>query len=188
MLTVLNDAGRHKSRAKLWQCLCSCGSTTTVKSTSLLRGKTKSCGCLQAIKPNGLRHGHAVDFKPTKTYNSWACAKQRCTNPNNNRYIYYGAQGVHMCERWMNSFDDFLADMGPRPPGCSIERIDRSRGYEPGNCIWADARSQSRNRRNAIHVVLDGQTMTLPVAAERLGISYGAAKHRVDRGKLQRVL
>lgn len=92
-----------------------------------------------------------------------------------------------MCERWRDSFEAFYEDMGDRPSGMSLERINTAKGYEPGNCRWATAREQSANRRNTVLVLVDGQPLTLSSAAEVLGLSYGMALHYSRTGKLVRV-
>lgn len=83
----------------------------------------------------------------TPTYKSWALAKSRCSNPKIRSFKDYGGRGIKMCQRWSDSFEDFLADMGERPIGSTIERIDNDLGYEPGNCKWVPATEQSKNRR-----------------------------------------
>jgi hypothetical protein len=95
------------------------------------------------------RHGNSVGYKVTGTYHSWRSMIQRCTNPKRHNYKWYGARGVTVCERWRMSFDAFLADMGDRPKGTTLDRFPNKEGnYEPGNCRWASQREQMRNSRN----------------------------------------
>jgi hypothetical protein len=118
-------------------------------------------------------------------YNSWRAMVARCSNPNNIRYREYGGRGIRVCERWLR-WRNFIADMGRKPSAShSIERINRDGGYDPTNCRWADREEQARNKGNSRHVVLDGESMSLTVAADRLGISYKAAHHRLTRGTLR---
>ena len=96
-----------------------------------------------------------MKFKLTGTYTSWKSAKARCTNPNNVKWKDYGGRGIIMCERWLHSFENFLADMGEKPYGLTIDRIDVNGNYEPGNCRWATTAEQNNNRRPREWAALD---------------------------------
>jgi hypothetical protein len=108
----------------------------------------------------------------------------RCTNPHNKSWEYYGGRGIKVCERWQSSFNDFLADMGPRPTQShSIDRFpDQNGNYEPTNCRWATKKEQSRNMRRNRLVDLGGEKITLAEACERTGVNYGSAKWRLNNG------
>lgn len=115
------------------------------------------------------------------TYGSWWNMKHRCTNENDPNFKNYGARGIAMCDRWA-SFENFLADMGLKPNGARLERIDNDKGYEPGNCKWATACAQSRNKRTNVFIEFRGQRMTLTDWAMELGLSPITIKQRIDRG------
>jgi hypothetical protein len=115
----------------------------------LVGGRTKSCGCFakESRFTKSLKHGHARKGQVTKTFRAWQNMIRRCYEEGNNRYKYYGAKGIKVCKSWLNSFEDFLADMGECPLGKSLDRIDPFGDYCPENCRWADASLQMANRR-----------------------------------------
>lgn len=132
-----------------WVCRCDCGNEVSVRAKDLRSGTTKSCGCYRQSRMQtlGLKHGHAASRSPT--YASWQAMRERCENSHNAAYNKYGGRGIKVCERWL-TFENFLADMGERPKGTSIDRFpNRDGDYEPGNCRWATATEQSRNRHSS---------------------------------------
>ena len=139
-----------KKRA-YWQTWCDCGAEKNIRADHLTSGVVQSCGCMRKERAAAastlacLTHG----MTGTPTYRSWAMMKVRCLNKENHKFPDYGGRGIRICERW-HSFDAFLADMGPRPPGTSLDRIDVNGNYEPGNCRWADAKTQRANRRDTL--------------------------------------
>lgn len=147
-LTVLELAGvLRKQRA--WRCKCICGCEITLPGAYLRTGDTKSCGCLRRdYQLNGsVTHGHNRNNKPSPTYNTWRAMKERCRLPSHPQYKNYGGRGVSVCERWAVNFRAFLADMGERPAGCTLDRVNPDGNYEPSNCRWATPAEQTRNRR-----------------------------------------
>jgi hypothetical protein len=128
---------------------------------------------------------HGMRYTPT--YSSWSSAKDRATNPNGKDFYRYGAVGIGMAERWLK-FENFLDDMGEKPDGMSIDRIDPSKGYEPGNCRWATPLQQARNRKDLTVVKTVTGVIALVDYAKQLGITKGAAHLRLKRGTLEGVL
>ena len=126
---------------------CECGTEKNVRRSHLEQGVIVSCGCyskdLNRTQPKNLRHG----MSGTPTHNSWCSMRQRCLNPNELNYENYGGRGITVCERWLDSFENFLEDMGIKPEGKTLERIDVNGNYEPSNCVWASHTDQCFNRR-----------------------------------------
>ena len=151
--SVSHFRGENKNRRVFWNCKCNCGKTKAVRSDWLTTGAVISCGCVrkersaQATKAACTKHG----MVGTPTYRSWSQMKVRCTDPSNHKFPDYGGRGIQVCERWKD-FALFLEDMGVRPDGTSIDRIDVNGNYEPGNCRWADAKTQRNNRRDSLEV------------------------------------
>jgi hypothetical protein len=121
---------------------CICGTIKTVDYYSLKNGLTKSCGC---DRKNNLKHS----LCNSPEYNSWNNMKIRCNNPNHKGYKDYGGRGITICTEWLNSFQQFYKDMGPKPIGTTLDRIDNNKGYEPSNCKWSTYSEQAKNRRNS---------------------------------------
>lgn len=129
------------------------------------------------------KHGHFVGNTPSPEYQCWDAMIGRCYRPSNASYARYGARGVGVCERWRNSFEMFLADMGSRPSlDHQIERKDRTRGYEPENCVWATRKEQARNRISNLILSHAGETLPAVVWSERLGLPATTIQKRKERG------
>lgn len=180
-LTVLSGAGVRNQKS-LVLCRCDCGREKIVYYKDLRSGNTRSCGCVQREKLGALNRTHGKTSTPE--YAIWCAIIARCFNPNYKRFSGYGGRGITLCDRWRNSFEAFLSDMGTRPsPQHSIDRFpDNDGNYEPGNCRWATRREQSRNTRRTRMLTFRGQTKCLSDWAAELGVSYLMILKRLKRG------
>lgn len=137
----------------LYRCVCDCGNIVNVQKYHLKSGHTKSCGCrkVETSRLAGQKyftHGHWKNNKPTTEWLSWMAMKNRCYNKNHKDYKYWGEKGVIVCDRWLESFENFYNDMGDKPTSKhSIDRINPFGNYEPSNCRWATAKEQANNKR-----------------------------------------
>lgn len=178
--SVYRDREKRKTRVP---CRCVCGKTRDVQAKDLRKGISASCGCIgnKIAAAKRTTHGLTPRGPQPPEYHCWASMIQRCTNPSAVAYPYYGGRGISVCDRWRNSYTDFLADVGPRPgPAYSLDRYpDMNSNYEPGNIRWATKAEQSSNTRQVRQVVLNGERMCLTYAAKRLGKSPSAIFTRV---------
>lgn len=148
-LVVIGCAGNNAHKQRTWLCQCDCGETNTVVGGSLVSGLTRSCGCLKndTIRAIRLKHGHSSGRKRSTEYTAWKNMKIRCGYPDYKAFHHYGGRGITICKRWLNSFENFLADMGPKPFGLTLDRINTNGNYRPSNCRWATWKQQRANRR-----------------------------------------
>lgn len=177
-LTLLSLAGRDKAGQR-WLCKCECGTVKTIQRSALVAGVTVSCGCYSVERTrrqgySNLKHG----MSDTPTYESWSGMHKRCNDAKDDRY---GGRGIKVCERW-SDFEAFLADMGERPPGTSIERDDVNGNYCPQNCRWATDEEQANNRRSTRYVEFDGMKKSLAQWAREIGVKPGTLRFRLERG------
>lgn len=171
-------------------CICNCGNTKVTLVSSLRRGCTRSCGCLNAENTqlkglNNRRHGHSrrLDGGRSKSYKLWSSMIRRCHTPSSSGFHKYGAKGVIVCKEWRESFETFLKDMGEPPKGLSIDRIDNSKGYSKDNCRWATAKQQARNKTTTFKITIDGETKSLIDWVERYKmVEYATVNCRLKRG------
>jgi hypothetical protein len=170
-LTVKCRLQNEKGRSS-WYCICSCGGFKIIDSKALVTGKTASCGCLRST--HGLSKSHPL-------YQIWLNIRDRCNNPRNKRYRHYGGKGVQVCARW-DDFTLFIADMGPRPPHTSVDRVNNDGNYEPSNCRWATALEQAQHTSRSRLLTAAGRTMIMSDWARELGINPAVIVGRLQRG------
>lgn len=152
-LSVVAKARDLTTMKPEWLCVCDCGGLAFSQGSYLRSGHVKSCGCLQReLRERGVAptHGHARQAARTGTYIAWKSMKQRCVNSKRQDWKNYGGRGISVCAKWRTSFPAFLADMGERPIGLEIDRIDNDGNYEPGNCRWTTRLVNRRNRHRRV--------------------------------------
>ena len=170
-LTVKGRIVPPKGRT-LFVCACECGKEVTVNGSDLQTGNNVSCGCLKAARIGTVnyKHGAASNGDLTGAYRSWRTMRDRCYNEDNNRFYAYGARGIKVCNRWRDSFENFFADMGERPEGMSLDRINVDADYSPDNCRWASTAEQARNQRTNVWYQVGDERMIQADVARALGI------------------
>lgn len=182
-LVALSKEPARSDAETRWRCRCDCGVEKAIRTKDLRRGMVRSCGCHKRARTIERNKSHGLTGSPE--YISWAAMVQRCSNPKATHFEYYGGRGIGVCERWSNSFDLFLSDVGPRPgPGFSLDRIDNSRGYEPGNVRWASRIDQMQNTRRARKIEFMGQSVTVSAACRMaaVGVTPQTAIRRLNLG------
>lgn len=180
-LVVLHEVSERIRGGLAWECECDCGVICTIMSAHLIRGNSKSCGCLK--QEIFLSHARTHGMSKTPEFRTWRAMKSRCCNPGNTEFKNYGGRGITICDRWLNSFENFYADMGAKPtPGHSIERKNNNGNYEPCNCYWATKQEQVSNTRRSRFLVMDGRRQTASQWARELSVNLGTVLARLDRG------
>lgn len=175
-VVILSQSASRNGR-RMWECQCDCGKLTVIRAELLRSGRTKSCGCLRYETRNAT---HGMSKLPE--YRVWKSMMTRCFNPHTERFKNYGGRGITICAEW-KSFPNFYRDMGRRPsPHHSIDRINNSGDYEPGNCRWATTVQQARNGRCTRIITYAGVSACLTEWAERLGMRMQVLHHRLSRG------
>lgn len=145
-LFIVARAPRDKQRQLRWWAECVCGEWLWTRGTTLICGRTKSCGCQKVLF---MKHGQRRRISTTSTYRTWRCMLQRCRDPKHISYADYGGRGIKVCQRWLQ-FKNFLDDMGERPEGTTIDRKEVNGNYYKKNCRWATVEEQQRNKRSSI--------------------------------------
>lgn len=182
-LTVIRESKERLNGGVAWLCRCDCGNEVIVRSNSLRRGATMSCGCYNkdVISTHGESH--------TRLHHAWSSLKDRCINPKSKEYPNYGGRGIKVCDEWLNSYEafrdwsyenGFVEDV--ECGKCTIDRIDVNGDYEPSNCRWTNMKIQCRNRRNNVVIECDGESHCISEWAEILGVPYHRLVSRYQRG------
>lgn len=174
--------GKRKTGYAFWLCQCDCGETSVLRGSALVTGNTTSCGKCDYGKRRR-RHGYAPMGRVKPEYVVWERMRSRCENRSDKYFHHYGGRGISVCARWQ-LFDNFIADMGPRPSNRhSIDRYPNNDGnYEPGNCRWATAKMQQRNKRNNHYITFQGKVLCLQEWSEVTGIPRSALRTRIRDG------
>lgn len=176
-LVYIGDAPKGGNNNRRVFARCDCGKITNIEMQHF--AEAKSCGCIRT------KHGHSSDGLSSRTYLAWRGAKERCLNPKNKDYMNYGGRGIKVCARWLDSFSNFLSDMGEAPDGMTIDRFpDQNGDYGPGNCRWASLRDQQNNRRNTVFLEYKGIKKSISEWATDFGINLDALYRRVHVHKM----
>jgi len=177
---------KNDGLAASYLCQCECGKYVPVRAVCLTSGRSKSCGCLKVDvqRERQTKHGYTkMGAIITPTYSSWRCMKSRCSR--NKNYI---SKGITICEEW-KTFDNFLRDMGKRPEGMTLERIDNSKGYYKENCIWTTRKKQANNRSTNVILEYKGERHTISEWADKIGMNRKVITNRYERGlPIERVM
>ena len=180
MLLVLEHVDGISPNEK-YLCQCECGKEAVVRKCHITSGHTRSCGCYHdTILTAGLRTKHGMARTPT--YECWKGMKQRCYQPSAASYKSHGARGITVCDRWRNSFELFLEDMGTRPDGLTLDRIDNNGNYEPANCKWSTPKEQGNNKRNNKFYTVAEVTKNLEGWTQSTGLTRQALSWRLSAG------
>lgn len=180
-LQVLRESGRAGDGKIKWIARCGCGSEFAATGVRIRSGEVKTCPACsrERVRLAHVTHGE----RRTPEYRTWTHIKSRCLNSNVPEFKHYGGRGVSICDRWRESYEAFLEDMGRRPPGKhSIDRIDVNGDYEPGNCRWATHIEQGNNKRCNRLIEINGETKTMAQWADFAGISRETMLKRVKKG------
>lgn len=168
---------------KKWECICDCGNVVLIDGSRLRGGRVASCGCAANGAGIDPRKAIRTNMSNTRLYSIWKTMLARCANRNSKSYKWYGAVGVWVCDEWKSfvAFENWAKNNGYKD-NLTIDRIDVTGPYSPGNCKWVTMRDQSLNKRTSVKITFNGETLTASQWAERLGCSRYTLYSRKSRG------
>lgn len=191
-LVALAWTGRRERNALVWKFQCDCGNVVERVGVEVTQGRCSSCGCWakeeaarrfeKYARPARITAATIHGKSKTRTFYAWGGMKDRCSNPNNKDFAKYGGRGISVCQRWLDSFENFLADMGEKPDGMTLDRIEVNGNYEPSNCRWASPRTQVNNRRKTTMLTMNGVTKPLTEWADEVGLGPKTIMYRLKQG------
>ena len=184
-LTLIKEAeplySKHNRKIRIFFFKCDCGNIVKRRLVEVRRGNTRSCGCLAKESKSSFKHGLSKKF----SYQSWNAMLSRCNNKKNKAYKNYGGRGIKVCNRWRN-VENFYEDMGDRPEGKSLDRIDNNGNYCKENCRWATAKEQANNKRNNTTIIYKNEKTSIGSLAlelsKKVGIPYRRIAYRIRNG------
>lgn len=182
-LVVLGISPGGFAGATEWECRCDCGKQIKTRGSRLKEGRVNSCGCLisETAKESKNLFTESHGLSRSRTYSSWQNMKNRCRNPGANDFEHYGGRGIGYCERW-EEFEHFYNDMGTRPVGTTLDRIEVDGDYELGNCRWANNETQSSNKRKTVLHDYRGDKYTLQQLCKMTGSCRSTVTYRLNKG------
>jgi len=166
----------------MWLCMCDCGVEKIISGYDIKNNHTKSCGCLknEQLSKRRVTHGQARGRKQSPEYSTWHAMKRRCYGENTKSYKNYGGRGIKVCDRWLNSFENFYEDMGSKPSHeLTLDRIDNNGNYELGNCRWGTEEQQRRNKRTNVWIEYDGMRMIQRDWAKHFRVNYSSLQELI---------
>lgn len=192
-LTVIRKVPRPlnlKSSNARWECICDCGKIVNVISANLRNGTSSSCGCYKKEVTSMVKRTHGQSsYNKTSEYQAWKGMKYRCYNKKGDHYHLYGGRGIIVCDRWLNSFENFLQDMGKKPSSKhSLDRINNNGNYEPSNCRWATDNEQRRNNSRNVFLDYNGKRYVLTDLAKHLSVNFGCFRAMIKRKGLEETI
>jgi hypothetical protein len=183
------EVGKNERHQRKALYVCQCGKEFVALEYNIQSGHTKSCGCQKSPRLSIARTTHNESRPQTTEYRTWASMKKRCVNPKDKNYPRYGARGIRVHKEWIDSYEAFLAHVGRKPtPMHTLDRIENSGNYEPGNVQWATKMQQARNRRSNFVIEFQGKSQCLEAWAKDIGISAATLKERLQKWPLDRAI